>query len=232
MIQNQQMMGQDLAGKLFEDSNIPFRRELKISDLERMKIPKRYWMSRFDLLSDEDNGRGDGSIKDLVERYMKNMSEMRKEGCGLILFGNNSVGKTCSSVVLAKEFRRRGNTVLFVEAADLKRLVAQKEYFDDEEMYWERAKSVDVLVVDDFGKGIMDETGFGASLFDELIRTRNSNKRVTIITSNIKPQKWEEELDLKVSTIRTLKECTVPFHVKGIDYREISKERLKKKLYS
>jgi DNA replication protein DnaC len=232
MIQNPQMMGQDLAGKLFKDINIPFRRDLNNNDLERMRVPRRYWMSRFDLLSDEDNGRGDGSIKDLIERYMKNMSDMKKEGCGLILFGDNSVGKTCASVVLAKEFRRRGNTVLFIEASDLKRLVASKEYFDDDETYWERSKDVDVLVIDDFGKGIMDDTGFGATIFDELIRSRNANKKITIITSNIKPQKWKDEIDLKISTIKTLKECTVPFHVKGIDYREISRERLNERLYS
>lgn len=227
-MQSEQIRFQEWAGRVL--GAVSLRRELKEHDLERMCIPRRYWKATFDQVSDYDNGNG--SAKDLIKKYIENMSDMRKEGGGLILFGDNSVGKTCISVVLAKEFRRRYNTVLFVEAADLKRLVASKEYFDDDETYWERAKDVDMLVIDDFGKGIMDDTGFGATIFDELIRSRNARQKITIITSNIEPQEWKDELDLKGSTMRTLKECAVPFHVKDIDHREVSGEKLKKKLYS
>jgi DNA replication protein DnaC len=221
----QSLMGQQkLAGEMF--ANVPFRRDLNTNDLERMRIPKRYWKSSFYKLTDVSL-EGEDSLKNIVEKYILNMEKMRKEGGGFILYGDNGCGKSCGSVVLAKEFRRRGNTVLFIEAADLKRLVASKEYFDDEETYWERSKDVDVLIVDDFGKGIMDNKGFGASLFDELIRTRNANKRVTIITSNISPQRWQEELELKKSTIHALKECTIPVPVIGDNKRDGSEDRLK-----
>lgn len=223
MIQN--LMGQQrLAGKMF--ANVPFRRDLSTNDLERMRIPRRYWQASFYELTDVSVD-GEDSLKSMIEKYISNMSKMRKEGGGFIFYGDNGSGKSCGSVVLAKEFRRRGNTVLFIEAADLKRLVASKEYFDDDETYWERAKDVDVLVVDDFGKGIMDDKGFGASLFDELIRTRNANKKVTIITSNISPKRWLEELGLKKSTIHTLKECTIPVPVIGDNKRDGSEDRLK-----
>jgi DNA replication protein DnaC len=190
--------------------------------MERMCIPSRYWSAKFDEISDT----GNPGMRTSVGAYIFKMEKMVEEGVGFIFFGKNSVGKTCASVVLAKELRRRGNTVLFMEASDLKRQVIEKEHFDEDETYWERAKSVDVLVLDDFGKGIMDSTGFGATLFDELIRARNARKLVTIITSNLAPSEWEKELALKTSTMHSLKECTVPVRASGSDRRKGSAVRL------
>lgn len=210
------------VGEMFR--NVTFRRELDRSDLERMRIPTRYWGSTFDRLSRDG---GDNSLRSMVGNYIKKMAEMRSAGAGFIFWGKNGTGKSCASVVLAKEFRRRGHTVLFMEASDLKRMVIEKEYFDEDETYWDRARNVDVLVLDDFGKGTMDSKGFGASLFDELIRARNSRKLVTIITSNLPHSDWKEELELKASTVHSLKECMIPVLVVGDDQRQGSETRLR-----
>ncbi|MBN2258097.1 MAG: ATP-binding protein [Anaerolineaceae bacterium] len=208
-------------------SEVPFRRELVAEDLERMRVPRRYWGARFDEISDEG---GNDSLKYVVGKYIDDLDNMLREGLGFILFGDNGTGKTCASVVLGKELRRRGNTVLFMEAADLKRQVIDKEHFDEDETYWDRAKTVDVLILDDFGKGVMDSTGFGATIFDELIRARNARKLVTIITTNTPPDQWAAEFELKASTIKTLKECLVPQRALGEDKRETSAMRLKELL--
>lgn len=207
--------------------NVPFRRELNRHDLERMRIPSRYWDATFERLSTDG---GDHSLRTMVGKYISNMSEMRKQGGGFIFYGANGTGKSSGSVVLAKEFRRRGYTVLFMEASDLKRMVIENEHFDDDETYWDRSRSVDVLVLDDFGKGIMDSKGFGASLFDELIRARNSRKLVTIITANLPHDKWKDQLELKESTIHTLRECMIPLQVIGPNQREESGKKLRELL--
>ena len=207
---------------MFKD--VPFRRELDQNDLERMKIPPRYWKASFKRLSTTN---GDDSLQTMTGKYIENMDAMIKEGAGFVFYGPNGTGKSCGTVVLAKEFRRRGHTVLFMESSNLKRMVIEKEFFDEIERYWDRAKEVDVLVLDDFGKGVMDTTGFGASLFDELIRARNSRKKVTLITSNLPMNKWQRELGLKVSTLHTLKECAIPVVVEGINQREESADRLR-----
>lgn len=207
--------------------NVPFRRELSSEDLERMRVPRRYWNSTFDMLTEEG---GELSLKNMIGQYMKNMSDMKREGAGFILYGKNGVGKSAGSVVLAKEFRRRGSTVLFVEASDLKRLVIEREHFDEDETYWDRACKVDVLIIDDFGKGTLDSKGFGATLFDELIRARNARRRVTIITANLPPKDWKKELELKKSTMEALRECVMPILVTGINHRKDSRNKLKKML--
>lgn len=222
---SQQRNYQGSAGEMFR--GVPFRRELDRGDLERMRVPTRYWMSTFNRLARDG---GDDSLHSVVGKYIRNMADMRRAGAGFVFWGKNGTGKSCASVVLAKEFRRRGYTVLFMEASDLKRLVVEREHFDEDETYWDRARSVDVLVLDDFGKGVMDRKGFGAALFDELIRARNSRKLVTIITSNLPHSDWEEELELKSSTIHSLRECMIPVQVVGEDQRSGSEEQLRRLL--
>lgn len=197
---------------------IPYRRELTKDDLERMKIPVRYWGVKFDEISDVAVG-ADPSPQDVVRRYIANMTELRSNGGGLVFYGPNGTGKTSACVYIAKEYRRRGYTVLFLEAAEMKRLVIQKDAFDEDESWWDRVKGVDVLVIDDLGKETLDSTGFGAGLFDELIRARNARKLITFITSNLPPRQWEKELELRSSTAHVLKECTVPVKVTGDDKR-------------
>jgi len=95
--------------------------------------------------------------------------------------------------------------------------------------YWDRAMSVDVLVVDDFGKGTQDRTGFRMRIFDELIRHRNAEKLVTIITTNMSPRGELPEI-LLLSTLHSFKECVIPVQVVGDDQRDAVCSSLLEKL--
>lgn len=203
-----------------------FYRKLDKDDLVRMKIPERHWSADLDRIADDDGVMGSESTKEVIEKYMRNMDAMRHRGCGLVLWGKNGNGKTSAAVVVAKEFRRCGHTVLFLEAASMKRVVIGNEYFDEDESWWSRICEVDMLVIDDFGKGVMDGKGFGPSLFDEIVRTRNAHKKITFITSNLNPAEWVFELELKTSTIETLKECMIPVHADGRNQRNDTRDGL------
>jgi len=202
-------------------------RRLTDSDLTRMRVPRRYWEVRHDAIPD---GASVGiSARQAATNYMTQIDEMRRTGMGLLLWGTNGTGKTCMAIVIAKEFRRRGYPVLYIEAADIKRLVIEREMFDEDQTFWDRALNVDVLVLDDLGKGTQDSTGLGARLFDELIRHRNANKLVTIITTNMNQRDLLEEL--KVSTMSSLKEHVFPIHVSGIDRRDSVADGIAKSLF-
>jgi len=218
-------MDGDIMGKL-----VQLKRSLTSNDLVRMRIPRRYWKVTFDAISDKLAEGATRTPKQAVREYLENMDAYFEEGVGVLFWGTNGTGKTSLSVVIAKEYRRRMRTVLFMDAADLKRLVIEKEHFDEDETFWQRANSVDVLVLDDLGKGAQDRTGFGARLIDELIRTRNSNQRVTIITTNMRPKqeaKGEKLGDvLKPSTMASLKEHVKAVHIAGADFRIDTARRL------
>lgn len=187
-----------------------FRRQLTRDDMERCQFPVRHWRSGVEGIQE--------SFAPHIVRYIQALEEFRSRGVGLLLYGPNGVGKTGAAVAVAKEYRRRGYSVLFVEAASLKTLVMEHTMFDEELTLLERARRVDVLVLDDVGKGVADNTGFGVKLLDELLRHRNANVRVTLVTTNMTKSALASEL--KPSTMATLKECIVPIECTGNDLRE------------
>jgi DNA replication protein DnaC len=193
-----------------------YRRELTKDDLLRARVPKRYWTASMDGVQE--------SVREVATKYLANIEEMLSKGVGLLLWGSNGIGKTSLSVVIGKEYRRRGQSLLFLEAAEIKGAVINSEMFDEEQTLWERAKTVEVLLIDDLGKGVQDSTGFGARVLDELIRHRNANKRVTFITTNMTLKAIEEEL--KSSTMHSLKECIYPMRISGEDLREAAKSEI------
>lgn len=209
-------------------------RNLDVEDLKRMQIPKRYWDVSFERIPDEE-GEGSSSTRSVVGKYLSNFHSMVESGIGLILHGPNGVGKSAASVVIAKEFRRRYKTVLFIEAASLKSVIANRESFDEDETYLERIIGVDLLVIDDLAKGVMDTKGFGSTIIDQIIRTRNAHKRATVITSNMAPTYWgkppeEDGFELKQSTMDTLRECMIPVLVKGESQRGKDIDSIRKML--
>lgn len=202
-----------------------FRKPLTETDMGRMRIPRRFWDCAFDEISNRPPETDDAvEPRDLARRYMSKLDEMLSRGIGMLLWGDNGRGKTGLSVVVCKEARRRGYTVLFTECADLKRCVIDRVPFDDDQTMLERARSVDLLVLDDLGKGVQDRTGFGARMLDELIRHRNANQLSTVITTNMGMAALKEEL--KPSTMHSLKECVVPAKIEGPDRRDETKQGL------
>ncbi len=157
------------------------------------------------------------SAKDITREYILSSGENISEGVGLLLWGPNGTGKTSMAVVIAKELRRRFHAVLFVQASALRGSVISNEMFDEMETLWHRACNVTVLIIDDLGKGTQDRTGFGERMVDDLIRARNSNKLVTIITTNMAAKGDNNALStaLKASTMHSLKEHVVPVRVDG-----------------
>jgi hypothetical protein len=133
---------------------------------------------------------------------------------------------TSAAVIALKEARRRGNTGLFIEAAALKDIKFGSKGFEGEKLLWERILDVDVLVLDDLGKGVRDKEGAEERLLDDLLRFRGAYCRTTLITTNMSaiPRRRGElsqlEEYLKTSTIHMLSETSVSIAMVGADLRE------------
>lgn len=196
-------------------------RLLTREDMERMRIPIRYWRADLAQVSDVRPQDGGESPRAFVARYMGAIDAMRAKGRGILLYGPNGTGKTSIAAVIAKAWRRRGGPVMWLEAAEIKTAVFDHLAFDEEEGLWERAFRVSLLVLDDLGKGTQDDKGAGDRLLDELIRHRNGARLTTIITTNINLPALADAV--KLSTMHTLKEHVTPVLVVGADQREAQK---------
>jgi len=193
------------------------RRKLVENDLVRMNLPRRFWEARLSMVTDEKNPDGT-SLKDLLLKYLENFDAMMQRGAGLLLWGKNGLGKTGAAAVMAKESRRRAKSVLFMTASEYLEAIITKAKFDAQMSFIDRAKTVDVLVVDDFGKEHKDQKGWGERQFEDLIRYRSANMKATIFTMNV-PMSTFAKMAMP-SMVQVLKECSYPFEVVGPDRRE------------
>ena len=207
-------------------------RKLTEKDMKRMQIPMRYWdMTASGIVAKvHAHGISPRPLVSVLKSYIDQLDEMIGSGSGIMLYGNNGRGKTGAVVWLAMQIRRRGYTVLYLESAKLKQHKIEKTPFDAVTTLWERSMDVDVLVLDDFAKGVSDSKGFMQELVDELIRTRGAHLRSTLISTNVEPAKMVKDDFLKKSTLAMMQETVAFFHVSGSDLRSKTRVELVSKL--
>lgn len=194
------------------------RRPLRQRDLERMNLPDRFWGSRLSGVQDE-------KAKEIVRKYL--LDGRYLSGEGLFLYGKYGVGKSSAAAVILMEMRRRGYSGLWVEAAEFVDKVMQREMFDMDSSWSERAREVDVLVLDDMGTEHHDSAGAIERMLEGVIRSRLQRKRVVILTTNISPDRLgpHEENGVKVEGVyrrkflEVIREALYPISVQGASLR-------------
>lgn len=198
-----------------------FRRPLEKSDMERMRIPERFWKASLSKISEQENEDG-VSLKRVVNGYLKNFDKLMAEGYGLLLWGKNGVGKTSAAAALAMEARRRCRTVLMISAADYVESMIDNIMFDSHMKIVDRAKNVEMLVMDDFGKVFRDDKGWTDKIFELLFRYRSARLKSNIVTMNYSMIDFVEDCknNGQPSLIHVLKEILLPIEVAGPDRRE------------
>ncbi len=202
------------------------RRPLDKDDKLRMNLPRRFWDATFKEITDYTKTRGNGvpSLKDIVGNYFRQFDEMIERGAGLLIWGQNGIGKTCAAAVIAMEARRRGRTALFMTASEYLESIHEKHMFDENFSMIERARKVDVFVIDDFGKEYEDSKAWSERKFEELIRHRNAQLLVTVITMNTSLEKFSERS--APSMIQIMKGSMASIKVSGPDRREDTEREL------
>lgn len=186
-------------------------RELVDRDLARMNIGRRYWEA--DLLRVPD----DAQHKELVARYCRRVHGVRKRGMGLLLWGDNSRGKTYSAAVILKNAVRHGYSAYMVVADQLKAAIIERHVFEDTDLgpvsVEERVRTVDFLCIDDIGKEYSGQSGFAEVQFENLMRHRTRNLLPTVVTTNLTLEAYRDRY--AKSAFEIAKECLFPFQVKG-----------------
>lgn len=199
------------------------RRPLTQKSLERMKLPRLFWTTEVALIEE-------GPHKKAILRYLSKIDQALGKGFGMVLWGDNDSGKTSAASLCLKEARRRGYSAMFITAAQYIAAYMNKTVFDDAHSVEQRCKFVDLLVIDDLGKEVvrMEDATVGsvaiARVIDDLVRSRCTSVKPTIITANLDPKTVGERYGR--SFVRLLGKYFSAVEMTGASQREKAKNKL------
>ena len=125
---------------------------------------------------------------DFIKGFAENFSA--KKCVNLALFGGTGLGKTHLSTAAAKTVIDRGYDVLYVTAvsmiSDFERERFGNGYSDSDVDDLSRYYECDLLIVDDVGTEVTNQ--FTVSVLYNVINTRLSKQKSTMISTNLSPQ--------------------------------------------
>lgn len=157
------------------------RATLTSSDMERARIPRRYWQGI--LLG---NIPDSAPHKAPVSAYLRDMEKWLAEGQGLYLYSKmNGTGKTAIATMAAKKALLLDRTVLYVHADDIQDYIIDGVPFDANLSMKDRMAAVDLLIVDELGKEARGKSGWSEGKIESLFRDRVQDTKTTVITTNL-----------------------------------------------
>ena len=177
-------MKQKLIDLAYDQSNI--REIVKCENFDTFDI--RYYS---EIHNEEEGISPLENIKRIVNTCMDFCQYFDSTFQNLLLYGETGLGKTFLCNCIAKELLDKGNTVLYIPAGQLFRMIEKQRFRkeDDETQQdtMEDLLSVDLLIIDDLGTEKITDTKI-TELFT-IINTRllNQNHKITktIISTNL-----------------------------------------------
>lgn len=157
----------------------PVRTTLSVKNLMYRGVPREYIHADLDEYPIEEN------IRELFARYMDYLDEMFEDKINLILYGSNGSGKTYLSSLIVKEAYRKRYTSFRVT---LKSFIDMHFKRDKDELIAEKLSEIinsEFLVIDEVGKETFDKSQFNITVFEELLRERDTQGKPTIICTNL-----------------------------------------------
>ncbi|AMG20722.2 ATP-binding protein [Staphylococcus saprophyticus] len=152
--------------------------------------------------------------KTICERYVENFDLNNKQS--LILTGSCGIGKSHLAMSIAKEVMVQRYTALFLNVQDaisMFRSTYSNNSSEHESELLKIIKSVDLMVIDDYGIKLND---YGMGKLFQILESRVDKHN--IITTNLRLEEMTNGLDSERIFSRMIKNATV-LELSGIDYR-------------
>jgi DNA replication protein DnaC len=206
------------------------KERLDPSEMRHANIPDDFWRARVADIPDNY------SCKPRISWYTESILDHLMGGIGLLLHGPKGHGKTYAAAAILKVAIGHHASALFLEMDRIGETFIERgrcEFEEEEKTLLERARTADLLALDDLGAEHISRSGFSIRALEALCRYRLHRRRSTILTTNLALTKpgSPDNLDRVYGdwVVSVLKGKVIPLHVHGIDWREKQHQDLMKR---
>ena len=126
-----------------------------------------------------------GVFKKVVLKYCAKRKKVMREGYGLILTGDNGVGKTCFISYILTQMLKRGCSVYYTTLPQLDKDIKRGFGDKDADRRLEQYLGSDFVAVDEIGKEHFKAESFLNTQFELLLKTRHDDGVPTVLVSNM-----------------------------------------------
>lgn len=164
-------------------------------------------------------------LEEVMQRYVQNFTQLKKEGKGLLLYGTVGNGKTYMAACIANALIDDGYKVLMTNFASLTNEI--QGMWEGKQQYINSLNHYALLIIDDLGAERKSE--FMQEMVFNIIDSRYRSGLPMIITTNLSIEELKKPKDIGNSRIydRILERCH-PVEVKGNSKR---REKIKESYF-
>lgn len=158
-----------------------------------------------------DDGKN-AKLSEAMKNYVKNFTEFKKDGKGLLLYGTVGTGKTYFAACIANALIDEGISVLMTDFARLTNKI--QGMYEGKQEFIDSLNRYTLLIIDDLG--IERKTEFMQEIVYNVINSRYKSGLPFIITTNLTADEIKKPQDIGYSRIydRILERC-FPVQVTG-----------------
>ena len=158
-----------------------------------------------------------------ARNYAEKFDKFRKEGLGLLLWGDVGTGKSFIAGCIANDLLNKGNRVLMTNFSRLLNRLTDLQ-MGDRNGYIDSLNSFDLLIIDDLG--IERNSEFAKEQAFSIIDSRYRSGKPLIVTTNLGLHEMDNASDLwRRRIFDRVRERCIPVKVSGQNIRKILSER-------